>query len=234
MSKKEHITRLSFLILSESFTLLTIGIVLYRGQYSRLPMAIGTLFLLLLPGLCEKMFHFKITLTIYLLTLFYALGPMLGQCHNLYYALSWWDKLLHTLGGVIFALVGLLLYQKLGGRGSSKILMGAIFALCFSMAISVLWEFCEFGTDLFFGTDMQQDRFITHIHSYLLGDQLGVTGSIESITQVTVNGQELAGYIDIGLYDTMLDMILETLGALAVALIHLLTRGKYQTMKSIL
>ena len=231
MSKKMHITRFISLIICEMFTLLTIIMVLSKGQYPRLSMAISTVFLLLIPLTCERAFRFQISLPIYLLTLFYAIGPMLGQCHNLYYTLNWWDKMLHTLGGIMFALVGLFLYQRLADKDNKQILVAAIFALCFSVTISVLWEFCEFGADTFLGMDMQQDTVIDHFNSYLLGDSLGITGSVENITEVLVNGQPLPGYIDIGLHDTMMDMLLETIGAVVVAVAHICSKGKFSVIQ---
>lgn len=231
MSKKEGVIRHCSLVLCQIITIATIVMVAAKGQYQRLPMAIATIFLLLIPLNAERLFRFKISLPMYLLTLFYAMGPMLGQCHNLYYTLSWWDKMLHALGGVMFALVGLFLYRRFVQSQPKGWIMGAVFALCFSMAISMLWEFCEFGMDCFFGMDMQQDTLLSGFHSYLLGTELGVTGSITDISQVLVNGQLLPGYIDIGLKDTMMDMLWETLGAVAVAVAHLIGRGKYSVWK---
>lgn len=231
MSKKEHILRWIALILCELFTIGTIIMVVSTGQYSRLPMAITTFFLLLIPLSAEGLFRFRLTLPVYLISLFYALGPMLGQCHNLYYILGWWDKLLHGLGGVMFALVGLFIFQRYEDKTAKNVLMAALFALCFSMAISVLWEFCEFAADSFWGMDMQQDTLISGFHSYLLGDQLGATGFIGDISEVLVNGSPLPGYIDIGLHDTMMDMIWETLGAVAVAVAHICSKGKHSVFK---
>ena len=103
------------------------------------------------------------------------------------------------------------------------------FALCFSVAIAVLWEFCEFGADTFLGMDMQDDTVIHGLTSYLLGDSLGMTGSIPNIQSVSVNGLLLPvdGYIDIGLIDTMLDMLLETMGAIAACVIILLDKDRH-------
>lgn len=232
MSKKERILRLSALILCEVFTLATIAMVIAQNQTPRLLMAGATLLLVLIPAFCEKAFRFKISLPIYLLTLFYAIGPMLGQCYELYYTLNWWDKLLHALGGVMFALVGLFLFHRFSEKDRKQVVMAAVFALCFSMAISVLWEFCEFAADTFFGMDMQQDTLITGFHSYLLGSETGVTGALEGISEVFVNGQALPGYIDIGLHDTMMDMLLETIGAAAVAVFHLVSKGKYSVFQA--
>ena len=107
-----------------------------------------------------------------------------------------------------------------------------IFALCYSIAIAVLWEFCEFGADRFLGMDMQDDMLVTHLTSYLLGEGVGVTGSIENIQSVVVNGITLPGYIDIGLTDSMLDMMLESLGALVTCLLILLDNGKHPLIQN--
>ena len=68
---------------------------------------------------------------------------------------------------------------------------------------------------------MQSDTLMTGLCSYLLGETVGATGSIENITSVAVNGQTLPGYIDIGLMDTMLDLLLETVGAVVTCLLML-------------
>ena len=77
--------------------------------------------------------------------------------------------------------------------------------------------------------DMQDDTVITEITSYLLDGAPGEAGSIRDITAVTVNGKPLPvrGYIDIGLNDTMWDMLLETLGTLVVVGWYLWDRGRH-------
>ncbi len=231
MSKKERLLRRAALALCELFTLFTIGLMIARRHYGRLPVALVTLPMLLLPGVVERMVKRRMLLPAYLTGLLYALGPMLGQCHNLYYTLPWWDKLLHTLGGVAFAILGVLLFENFAGKGSVR--MTAVFALCFSMAVSVAWEFYEYGADTFFGTDMQQDRVVEHIASYKLGTQAGEVGRVENIRTVQVNGEPLPfdGYLDIGLHDTMGDMLLESLGALLVALVHMGSKGRQRIFR---
>ena len=141
--------------------------------------------------------------------------------------------MLHISGGVMFAFLVLFLFEKYVGKDKKKMVMTAVFALCFSIAIAVLWEFCEFGADTFLGMDMQDDTVITHINSYLLNEGVGVAGSIENIEEVIVNGQALPikGYIDIGLTDTILDMLLETMGAVVVAMIYIASKGKFAVFK---
>ena len=93
----------------------------------------------------------------------------------------------------------------------------AIVAFCFSMTIGVLWEFFEFTMDYFLGTDMQKDFIITQIHSVALNpDKLNIAESVK-VESLLVNGQDwiekLGGYLDIGLTDTMKDLIVNFIGA---------------------
>ena len=233
MNKKERIARLIGVLLCEAFAVITIIMMIVSKQYDRLLLAFATPFIILAPKILELLFRCKIDLPVYLFGLFYAIGPMLGQCYNLYYTVSWWDKMLHISGGVMFAFLGLFLFEKYVGKDKKKMVMTAVFALCFSIAIAVLWEFSEFGADTFLGMDMQDDMVITHINSYLLDEGVGVAGSIENIEEVIVNGQVLPvkGYIDIGLTDTILDMLLETMGAVVVAMIYIASKGKFAVFK---
>lgn len=218
------------IILGELLATGTILFLVATKQYSRLPLAFGTLILVLLPAMMERLFQCRLCLPVYIFALLYSIGPMLGQCWNFYYTIAWWDKLLHICGGVMFAIVGVYFFGLLT-KQKDNILAGTIFALCFSVAIAVLWEFAEFGADRFLGMDMQDDTVVTHLTSYLLGEDIGLTGSIENIQSVVVNGIPLPGYIDIGLIDSMLDMLLESLGALVTCLLLLLDKGRHPLIK---
>ena len=82
--------------------------------------------------------------------------------------------------------------------------------------------------------DTEADTVIHGLTSYLLGDSLGMTGSIPNIQSVSVNGLLLPvdGYIDIGLIDTMLDMLLETVGAIAACMIILLDKDRHPIIQN--
>ena len=214
------------ILLGELLTIGTIVFLFITKQYSRLPMACGTLLLVLVPAFMEKTLRCRLCLPVYLFALLYSVGPMLGQCWKLYYTVECWDKLLHISGGVMFAIVGSYFFTLLTGQKANT-LASAVFGLCFSMAISVLWEFFEFGADRLLGMETQDDTVVTYLTSYMLGEGTGVTGSIRNIQSVVVNGISLPGYIDIGLIDSMMDMILESLGALVTCLWILLDRGRH-------
>lgn len=226
MQKTEKWIKLGGTAVCEIFTVITIITLITGSEPDRMALAFGTLLLVLLPLLLEKLFHCRICLPVYIFALAYAIGPMLGHCWKLYYTVPVWDKLLHICGGVMFAILGAYFFDLLV---KEKVHPAArtIFALCFSIAIAVLWEFVEFGADRFLDMDMQDDMLVTHLTSYLLGEGVGVTGSIENIQSVVVNGIRLPGYIDIGLTDSMLDMMLESAGALITCLLILFDKGRH-------
>lgn len=184
------------------------------------------------PFLIEKWFKCKINTLTLLCSILYALGPLMGDMLHLYYTTGWWDKLLHFTGGIMFAMLGVFLPQMLSDQ-RFPVSLCAVFALCFSITISVCWEFCEYGIDQLFGTDLQHSMVVHDIHSHLLAEEVGEVGSIGSITEVTVNGESLPlnGYLDIGLNDTMLDMLVESFGALIYVVIYVLDKGRHLVLK---
>lgn len=230
LSRLEKVVRTVVFVLCELLAIGTIVMVIATKQFnSRLALAIGTVALIFLPYAIEKVLSCKIITPLYVFAMIYAVGPMLGQCYDLYYRTGWWDKLLHICGGVMFAILGIMIFYRFTRGEKNKVLLCAVFALCFSMALSMLWEFVEFGCDNILGTDMQDDTVINSITSYALDEGIGDRGTIDNIEEVIVNGEKLPvdGYLDIGLIDTMMDMLLESAGALVVALLLLIDRGKH-------
>ncbi len=233
MCKNEKWIKLGGTALCEIFAVFTVIMLITGSETDRLALAFGTLLLVLLPMLLEKLFRCRICLPVYTFALAYAIGPMLGHCWKLYYTVPVWDKLLHISGGVMFVILGAYFFDLLiKERGNPA--ARTVFALCFSIAIAVLWEFCEFGADTFLGMDMQDDTVIYRMTSYLLGESLGVTGNIPNIQSVAVNGVLLpvGGYIDIGLIDSMLDMLLETAGAVITCIILWLDKGNHTLIQA--
>lgn len=172
-------------------------------------------------------FGYRMSDALFVFSLFYLLASMSGRVYKLYYLVAHWDKLLHLCGGVVFALLGAYIPVMINKKYENDRLLRVLFALLFSISVSALWEFYEFGMDRWFGMDMQRDTIIQAIHSYNLGDATGVIGSIDRIDSVVVNGEPLEGYIDIGLIDTMGDMMIETAGAAVYAVVFALDKGRY-------
>ena len=219
MTTTEQRVKCSITVAGVLFSLLTVVLMLPDQDLNRVITAVGTVLLVLVPMAIERWMGCRIRLSVYIFTILYALGPMVGHCWYVYYLTSWWDKLLHFFGGVMFALIGAVCFERLSCC-KQKAWMVAIFSLCFSVTIAAFWEFAEFSMDLFFGMDMQNDTVITEFSSYLLGETVGTTGYVGEIQSVLINGQSLPweGYLDIGIIDTMMDMLWETAGALAVGI----------------
>ena len=232
MKQKEKVVRYVLIALCELLTVVNVISFAISGQWNRLLLALLTLVLILVPEGIERLFHCRISQGMYLAAVLYAIGPMLGHCNNLYYIIPFWDKLLHIMGGVMFVFFGIFLFELLGGD-TKKWALCCIFALCVSLALSVLWEFYEFGSDTLFGTDTQDDTVIHSITSHLLNDEMGEVGTIAGIENVIVNGTSMnfGGYLDIGLIDTMMDLLLEAIGAVMTTVVLWLDKNRHPVFK---
>lgn len=231
MDRKKAV-RYGLIAACELLAILDIARCLAQGQYDRAALAAVTVLLILVPEGIGRLFRCHISQGVYLIAVLYAIGPMLGHCHNFYYRIPFWDKLLHTLGGVMFVFLGMFLFELLGGDQKDRTVC-CLFALCFSVTVSALWEFFEFGMDFLLGMDMQSDTVIHALRSHLLDPEMGVVGTVQDIRDVRLDGAALGlgGYLDIGLIDTMADMLLETLGAAVTAGILWLDKNRHPVFR---
>ena len=181
----------------------------------------------LIPFVLEGCWHCRMSNAMFVFCAVYILASMAGSVYNLYDYIRLWDKLLHLSGGVLFAILGAYIPVWINPRYRDDRVLRLLFALLFSIAVSALWEFYEFSVDCLLGTDMQRDTFVSAIHSHLLSEAPGSVGSIPHIDSVIVNGQALDGYLDIGLFDTMGDMMIETAGAVIFAILFALDKGRH-------
>lgn len=195
---------------------------------------IATFCFVLLPLALSITFKWKMSNLFYIVFTIYTFGPILGAVYNFYYHISWWDIFLHVTAGAVFAAVGTMLAEHLNRGNKTNFILVAMFGLLLSIGIAVFWEFFEYGSDALLNSDMQADTIITDIYTKINRTD-GLTDVFENITITTVNGESLniAGYLDIGLIDTMWDMITETIGAVVVFLFILFTKNKFPLIKSV-
>ena len=81
------------------------------------------------------------------------------------------------------------------------------------------------------GRDMQKDTIINSINSVLLSGGTNDVTRIKEISETVINGKSLGinGYLDIGLIDTMKDLLVNFVGAVIfnfVGYFYLKDRGK--------
>lgn len=222
---KEH--RSTFIVYSTMRLLVIIIAVLQflNQNYEQVFFCILTLLLMIVPSFIQATFKISMPSTLeIILLLFIFAAEILGEMDHYYLKITWWDTMLHTLSGFISAGIGFSLVNLLNEDERLTFDLSPLFlvivAFCFSMTIGVIWEFFEFGLDQILLVDSQKDTIIHSIHSVDLLNN-GQTGHINNITEVIVNGQALPfnGYLDIGLIDTMQDLIVNFIGAFVFSVI---------------
>ena len=151
-------------------------------------------------------------------------AEILGELAHFYTQIPIWDTMLHTLNGFLFAAVGFSTVELLN-RTNKNVNLSPLYltmvAFCFSMTIGVLWEFFECGADIFLGQDMQKDFVIDHFQSVTLDpnhsqEVIHVTDITGTVIQ-TASGETYnidGGYLDIGILDTMKDLLVNFIGAI--------------------
>lgn len=192
---------------------------LFNKNYENVFLCILTLLLLIVPSFFQMTFRVELptTLEIIILVFIFA-AEILGEISNFYFIIPFWDTILHTLNGFLAAAIGFSLVDLLNKNENIRFMLSPLFtaivAFCFSMTIGVVWEFFEFGMDQIFYMDMQKDTIINVINSAALNSNGDIT-AIEGITNTLVNEKALPikGYLDIGLIDTMQDLIVNFIGA---------------------
>ena len=237
MELREH--KSSFLVFSVLRILVIVSLVrqIMLGSYESAFYCALALALLYVPSWVQVQLRIELppALEISVLCFIFA-AEILGEIGSYYIKYPLWDTMLHTINGFICAAFGFALVDIFNRNRRIKFELSPVFlaivAFCFSMTIGVLWEFFEFGMDMIFKTDMQKDFVINTISSV----KLDPTNSnkaviIKNITDVAVNGESLGlgGYLDIGLIDTMKDLIVNFIGAVVFSIIgyiYVKTRGK--------
>ncbi len=213
---------------------------LLRGRYEHVFVCMLTLILFLTPMFIEKNMGIKLPTALeVIMLLFIFAAEILGEMNSFYIKYAWWDTMLHTINGFLCAGAGFSLVDILNRNSKIKFSLSpvymAVVAFCFSMTIGVLWEFFEYGCDMLLKTDMQKDTIVSLISStYLDQTASNKTVLIENIKDISINGVNVPGYLDIGLIDTMKDLLVNFIGALVFSVIgffYVKNRGESKIAK---
>lgn len=156
---------------------------------------IAGLVIMMIPRIIEKRKKIDIPDVIeiiYFIFLFCSI--YLGEVHNFYYLIPYWDTILHAFSGLMLGALGFMLVRLLNDSKFSIQLSPffvAFFAFCFAITAGAIWEIYEFTIDGIFSTNMQ--KFITADNTVLIGRD--------------------------ALYDTMMDLVVDSLSALVISTI---------------
>lgn len=162
---------------------------LYSGIWLSLFLVTLIIITLFVPYIFRAKMDVEIPAEFHLMAVLFAFASLyLGEVHDFYQRLWWWDIALHTTAGLLMGVLGFLLVYILNESSRVEIYMKpgfiAIFAFTFAVTIGTLWEIFEFGIDQIFGLNMQKP---------MLGDPSGLT-------------------------DTMWDIIVNAIGACVVSM----------------
>ena len=214
----------------------------FKGNFENVFLCILTLILLLVPTFIERKIHVDLPDTLeIIIMLFIFAAEILGEIQAYYITFHYWDTMLHTINGFLWAAIGFALVDILNRSERFSIQLSPLFlaitAFCFSMTIGVLWEFFECTMDQFFFLDMQKDTVVNTISSVMLdpagGNHPTIIRDITDVIVVTADGAQhalgLGGYLDIGILDTMKDLFVNFIGAVIFSIIgyfYVKSRGK--------
>lgn len=221
MEIREHKTSFAVYVILRALVLLMMVLQIFNRNYENVFLCILTLLLLIIPSAIQVEFKIELPTTLEIIILVFIFSAeILGEISSFYIRFPMWDTILHTLNGFLAAAIGFSLVDILNKDTRLQFKLSPVFmaliAFCFSMTIGVVWEFFEYGMDLFFHTDMQKDTIIHAITTVMLDPtKSNIPITVKNIQDVMIHGESLGlgGYLDIGLIDTMADLFVNFIGA---------------------
>lgn len=228
--KDEPLVFYTYFIL-RGLVLITLVRSAFLGHYEHMMLCVLTLVLLLLPSFVEHTLDIDLPdLLESIILLFIFAAEILGEIDAFYIRIPFWDTILHTTWGFLCAGIGFALFDILNRSDETSLhltpLYMAVSAVAFSMCIGACWEIFEYCADCFVGVDMQKDTLVTTINTVWLDPtRSNVTIPVHDIasTQIMLASGEVVaipgGYLDIGIHDTMADLMVNLVGALVFAVL---------------
>ena len=222
--------------------LLVIGVLvrsIFLSQWESVFTSSLTLLLLFVPSMLERGLKIEVPTTLEIITyIFVFSAEILGEIECYYMKYPFWDTMLHTVNGFMFAAFGFALVDIFNRHGKFTFKLSPLFcalvAFCFSMTVGVMWEFFEFGFDYLMHLDMQKDTTVYSINSTYLDPEgannvIRITDIVSTDIHTNTGTYSIDGYLDVGLYDTMADMFVNFVGAVVfsfIGYIYVKQRGR--------
>ncbi len=160
LPKRDKIFRIINLILMFLMLATTIGLLAYYiatgDKNNRLLSCIGMSLVYVLPFLYELIFRRRISNLITFYYLIYALfAGLVGCVLYVYHLTSWYDIVIHTLAGYTFSFLGIIIISRLQNYKSLNPLTIIIFCFFCTLAVELVWELCEWFSDVAMGQTAQ-------------------------------------------------------------------------------
>ncbi len=153
--------------------------------------SILTIVLLMLPTMMAKRAKISIPAPFQIAILLFIFASMyLGEIHNYYYRFKWWDTLLHGSSAVLLGYTGFLLIYALNKDKKMHVRLSPFFMALFSFCFA-----------LAVGALWEIFEF-----------------AVDGIFSANMQKARDLGSSRLGVFDTMLDLIVDAIGALAVSI----------------
>lgn len=225
--KERNKKSVTLIILMALYTAFCIGSLIYFAIIGRgRDCLVSVAYLIIVPifYLTEYSLKIRSPLPYTIFVLVFCAFCFLGASYNFYTIIPMLDDILHACWGVLFSTLGFCIIKSLMGEPKTVRQFAAyvLFGVGFCMLLSIIWEIYEYACDsLFPGFDMQQDTIVNHIHSFGMypnpadprPDNLhtwqvsGIARTVLYDAEGNIIGTIPGGYLDIGLHDTMWDLI---------------------------
>lgn len=166
------------------------------------------LFVMMIPSMIERRFSIDIPNNMEMLYfIFLYCAIYLGEVHDFYYRIPYWDTILHAFSAAMLGTLGFNLVSILNNAERLPVNLSpffiALFAFCFALAAGAVWEIYEYTFDGLLSLNMQ--KFALEDKTLLLGRE--------------------------ALSDTMEDIIVDALSALTTSVIGYLSIKKNYNLK---
>lgn len=235
---KNRIKDIPFAVMCALYMAFCVGCMIYSAvELGTRDALLAVVYMIFIPAVFvfEYLIGFRVGYILTVLIIFSACGGLLGSSYNVYMILPWFDSLLHAVSGILFFAAGFMLAEVFFGKDNvNKHFFGKLaFAIFFSTTVGVAWEFFEYLISETMGFDMLEDAMVTDIQSYLLSQSHNVAIELNDITQTVITydgGKEWVingGYMDLGLYDTLNDLLIAAAGTVSIAIVSIISFYKF-------
>ena len=188
------------------------------------------------PFLVEYVVNLKESSSFFLSYLVFIALSLIGPAYDLYSILKNLDTFIHLFSAFLVTALGFSLGTKFinSPKKEKQNFFGCLlFGFFFCLSVGLIWELLEYFGTVFFKVDNQEDTLLTSFISYGLSGTRDFVTTVENITQTVIYYTNsdgsietikiAGGYYDLGLIDTILDMLACLVGSIVFAIVSLIS-----------
>lgn len=139
---------------------------------------LSIIFTITLLFIFEKLLKVKISDGIkFVYILFVFMAHFLGATIELYNKINYFDKVTHTLSGVLTGYLSLFLLFLMNKYNKNEKIFNIIYIIIFTLAVAAFWEIFEYSANILFGGDAQRVQ-LTGVNDTMQDIIVALLGSI--------------------------------------------------------